>query len=185
MDERQAQRSGILGSLFATKMTPLRRNPPSTVLSNAEDLLPSSRQHRAESGVRPLAVRTSQGRPRVLLIAPSTTTVWAYERALALDSDCDVEVVDSMSQASQRLIGDREFRLVLCPGSTSEGSASTFVGQLRQLNLLGCPRVVVFDGSEDASEVIDAIQMGVRQYISGPCPPSELARKVSRLLGLG
>lgn len=161
-------------------MMKLRNPPPSVALPSLIESFPN--EHRTESGVRKAHFQTSQGQRRVLLIAPSPTRGAQYERALA--ADCIVQVTESGDSAFQVLIGDRDFRLILFPGTTGEGAACAFLSQLRQLNLLCCPRVVVYEGLENAREVIEAIQLGVWQYIPGRCSPAELARKIGRLLGV-
>jgi CheY-like chemotaxis protein len=139
---------------------------------------------RTQSGVRALRTLPGAAAQRVLLIAPDPILARQYERMLVLECGVTLTLARSLRQAIELLQHDQAFRFVLCPGVLFEGPASTFLRQVRDLEIETCPPVVVFDGSDDAHEVIEAIQLGVRQYIAGPSPPREVAKKVARLLGI-
>jgi DNA-binding NarL/FixJ family response regulator len=132
-----------------------------------------------EPDVRPVPPVRGQ-RPRTLLICPDPDR--ACEHKDALERCCAVTSVASTDEAVRALVADPGYKLVLCPGVTPSGTAVGFLRQLRALRLSFGPSVLVFDIGDDPTEVINAIQQGARQCISGSCAPRELAAKVDRLL---
>jgi CheY-like chemotaxis protein len=136
-----------------------------------------SQQPSGSSGLR---FRQGTGGPsdaiRLLLLS---TDPAGYQKALS--ATYHVEVADSGGAAAELLLWDNEFRLILCGHHLRDCIGSEFLREIRSLRGVRLPPIVIF-GGEDPKEVIRCIQLGVRQYITGPCPPAELAVKVDRLL---
>jgi DNA-binding response OmpR family regulator len=134
---------------------------------------------RTESGVvSTAAVRPD--RPRVLLICPDPVS--ARQHKAALEQRCEVTLAVRTDDALRMLLEEPGYRLVLCPGTTPESTALEFLRQLRDLHLARPSPVMVFDSGDEPRTVIDAIQLGARQCLSGVCSPRELAAKVAWLI---
>ena len=148
--------------------------PPRLENARASEPPPS----RPASGVVSTAPARSD-RPRVLLICPDP--VAGRQHKAALDRRCTVTLVATTDEALRTLLQEPGFRLVLCPGTTPAATAGDFLRQLRELRLSHGAPVLVFDGGDDPHAIIDAIQLGARQCLAGPCTPRELATKVEWL----
>ena len=144
---------------------PTVRRPPSTA--------------RPESAFVPVPPVRAQ-RPRALLVCPDPANRRAHLDAL--ERCCTVTATESTDEALRILVSDRGYKLVLCPGVTPSGTAAGFLRQLKALRLRYLPPVVIYDIGDDPTEVINAIQHGARQCISGSCSPRDLAARVDRLL---
>jgi CheY-like chemotaxis protein len=138
---------------------------------------PPHREGGAASGVqvRHQPASSSSGQLRLLLVCPQPASY-----AAELERGYQLEVVDSGAAAIELLLWDNDFRLILCAAGLSDFSGSELLRKLHSIRGLRCPPVVIF-GGDDPNEVIRSMQIGVRQYITGPCPPAELLNKVDRL----
>jgi DNA-binding response OmpR family regulator len=116
----------------------------------------------------------------VLLICPDPVS--GREHKAALERRCTVTLVASTDEALRTLLQQPGYRLVLCPGTTPGATANDFLRQTRELRLAHGAPVLVFDSGDEPRAIIDAIQLGARQCLSGPCSSRELAVKVEWLL---
>jgi DNA-binding response OmpR family regulator len=120
-------------------------------------------------------------RRRILLVEPDLAVAQLCQAMLGEWFDVAIEssplaALDILSS------GKIAYDLVLCNAEIPGFSGFDFVLQMKAIPSAKTVPAVLFNGEETSSDVIHAIQVGVRQYIPKTTSLGDLAKKIASLL---